>query len=959
MGGNGETMYHAGLAINCLSNIATEDLGRELLPDLLHLLKHPSPYIRKKALLCLYKVFLKYPQGLRLSFDQIKLCLEDSHSSVVSCAVNVITELSDVNPKNYLPLAPAFFKLLTSSANNWMLIKVVKLLGSLVPEEPRLARKLLEPLSNIVKSTHAKSLLYESVYAITLCLQYVNKGKSSSQPSNIEEVVELCVETLRSFVSDPDQNLKYLGLVGFGSLLQSQPNVLHSHSECRTLILKCLSDEDVTIRTRSLGLLKFMATQRNLVDLITQLLGHVEAASGEYKCEVVEEIISLCSSNKYELVLDFAWYVDVLVVLAGVRGLDDCQGEAIAKQWMDVAWRVLPVRSYAVRKSLQVLIRRGGDKEVDSREQHIISEVLPAAAWIVGEYSHLLPEALDNDKKDIDIQYDSSSKGPYHALIQSMTAPTDAAGINPLASPTQAVFVQNAMKVFAAACDRNQQSQDTSGTGLDNLKCTDEELYACADTLIRNLVVYTESVDVEVKERAFTSYQLLISIGLLSEISALNSTASSIALKCREASSMLTYLLIPEPMKPISAKTQKRKLAEGPPSPMSVQDWEKDVNWDVFSFMNEETPWFDKDGNVKGSPEMISFTSQLSNTTIANNKKNGEVVGISADGYGIDQQTQPSAAGGGNEATSFGSGVMDTVNLQSSPQQQRQGDPFYLNSSSAAVPSGRLLDTSASVNVDQAAKESIDTAAAASRFGSIQLDSGGESDDIGVKPQKKKKKKRSQKTATGSTTKHQTTIVESDDDDDDNNVPSRSNKRGSVNKDFQNLALVDLTTPLGEDEVMPRNEHYVVPEKPTTEEQQQPTPKKAKKKKKSKSKVKHTDTQEADVGKQVEGDLLGFDSMAFGSTAGTISCRGANTNTTMGVEATAAPSSNEVNPINNAFDDLLGLEMPPTIAPPSTVEPSSNVVTQAAEAIPEVKAAKSKSSKKQKKDGKHKKKKKG
>ena len=34
VGGNGETMYHAGLAINCLSNITTEDLGRELLPDL-------------------------------------------------------------------------------------------------------------------------------------------------------------------------------------------------------------------------------------------------------------------------------------------------------------------------------------------------------------------------------------------------------------------------------------------------------------------------------------------------------------------------------------------------------------------------------------------------------------------------------------------------------------------------------------------------------------------------------------------------------------------------------------------------------------------------------------------------------------------------------------------------------------------------------------------------------------
>ena len=330
VGGGGEGVYHAGLAINCLSNIATEDLGKELLPDLLHLLKHPSPYVRKKALLCLYKVFLKYPQGLRLSFDQIKLCLEDSHPSVVSCAVNVITELSDKNPKNYLPLAPAFFKLLTSSANNWMLIKVVKLLGSLVPEEPRLARKLLEPLSNIVKSTHAKSLLYEAVFAITLCLQYVKKS-DGSKPSNIPEVVELCVETLRGFVSDPDQNLKYLGLVGFGSLLQSQPKVLHSHSECKGLILQCLSDEDVTIRTRALGLLRFMTTQRNLVDLITQLLGHVEAASGEYKCDLVEEIVRMCSSNKYELVSDFAWYVDVLVTLAGVRGIES-QGEAIAGQ---------------------------------------------------------------------------------------------------------------------------------------------------------------------------------------------------------------------------------------------------------------------------------------------------------------------------------------------------------------------------------------------------------------------------------------------------------------------------------------------------------------------------------------------------------------------------------------------------------------------------------------------------
>ena len=45
----------------------------------------------------------------------------------MSAAVNVICELARKNPKNYLSLAPQLFKLLTDSTNNWMLIKIVKL----------------------------------------------------------------------------------------------------------------------------------------------------------------------------------------------------------------------------------------------------------------------------------------------------------------------------------------------------------------------------------------------------------------------------------------------------------------------------------------------------------------------------------------------------------------------------------------------------------------------------------------------------------------------------------------------------------------------------------------------------------------------------------------------------------------------------------------------------------------
>lgn len=51
-------------------------------------------------------------------------------TGVQSAAVNVVCELARKNPKNYLSLAPVFFKLMTTSTNNWMLIKIIKLVSA-------------------------------------------------------------------------------------------------------------------------------------------------------------------------------------------------------------------------------------------------------------------------------------------------------------------------------------------------------------------------------------------------------------------------------------------------------------------------------------------------------------------------------------------------------------------------------------------------------------------------------------------------------------------------------------------------------------------------------------------------------------------------------------------------------------------------------------------------------------
>ena len=608
VGGGMHGVYEAGLAINCISNIVTEDLAQDLLPELTSLTAHPQPYLRKKAILCLFKVFMKYPQGLRLTFGKLQQALQDPNPSVVSCAVNVITELSDKNPKNYLHLAPAFFELLTGSSNNWMLIKVVKLLGSLVPEEPRLARKLLEPLANIVRNTQAKSLLYEAVYTITLCLPYCRKA-DGSMPANVPDIVELSAKTLGSFVEEADQNLKYLGLVGFASLMLTHPKVL-SASEYRPLILACLSDQDVTIRRRALELLIGMTSRKNLMELVAQLLKHVQLASGSYRNDLVAKIVELCSSEKYSLLSDFGWYIDVLFHIGRMRGIE-IHGDLLRSQITDVALRVLPVRAYAVRRSIITLLERDGNTSNDAqadngRGKNIMPQILPALAWIVGEYSDLIQEAIGSGLGD-ELELDSTSPGCYHALLQVLTCPSNTQSLPP---GVQKAYVQGAMKVFAAATAYPQIS--------------DAELSACLSTIQSNFPIFTQSTDVEVAERSFTALELLRALdigpdfvagsivgkssdflGLQTDVSSNQDAQPSSLSILRDASAILNFLLKPSPMKPVGSKAQRKKRASKVGHSI---DLDAPVDLSLFSELIEQEEAYRE--KAKLGAESVNFTQQ-------------------------------------------------------------------------------------------------------------------------------------------------------------------------------------------------------------------------------------------------------------------------------------------------------------------------------------------------------------
>lgn len=513
--------YEVGLAINVLANIVTTDLARDLLGDVVAMMNSPKSYVRKKSTLVLYKMFLRYPQGLRLTFDKLKERMEEPDVSVVSCAVNVICELANKKPKNYLGLAPQFFRLLTTSSNNWMLIKVVKLLASLVPEEPRLARKLLDPLATVIQNTPAKSLLYECISTVTTALLYTKKS-DGSQPRNVAAIVRLCNDHLRRYIEDPDQNLRYLGLVGLSNLMQSHPYVIAEHQE---LIVECLAVDDITIRMRSLELLAGMVNPENAAQIIRELMRQTLSADGAYRHELIARILHVCSVNKYENIHDFDWYIHVLVQLARVPGISGAAVEAqqtlsasgssvaapkigsyemtrtrshgieVARQLLDIAVRVKSVRSVMVENMIDLLMEKDA---LSGPGASTLSEVFYAAAWITGEYVMEYLEDVDDEDEDDDEDDDRVTEEEKLARIEDLVDEMLQPRTTSLPAHVQTVYIQTLLKFLAATAEKSD----------------DDVVEKLAEIIVERLPAFVQSEHIEVQERAVSLQQILFALGI-------------------------------------------------------------------------------------------------------------------------------------------------------------------------------------------------------------------------------------------------------------------------------------------------------------------------------------------------------------------------------------------------------------------------------------------------------------
>ncbi|KAF9881305.1 hypothetical protein CkaCkLH20_01455 [Colletotrichum karsti] len=428
------------LPIATLPHIITPSLALSTLSDLLPRLSHSNPAIRKKTIVTLYRLALVYPETLRAAWPKIKerLMDKDEDPSVTAAIVNVVCELGWRRPHDFLPLAPRLFELLVDGGNNWMAIKLIKLFATLTPLEPRLVRKLLPPLTELIRTTPAMSLLYE-------CINGIIQGGilgSEDDISGREEIATLCVNKLRGMIMvDGDPNLKYVALLAFNKIVLTHPFLVAQQED---VILECIDSPDITIRIKALDLVQGMVSSDNLVSIVSRLMKQLKSSApkrerpgaplgpdtgpdseeeaevnihsptkeeeepplpDDYRSDVIGRILTMCAQNNYGSLVDFDWYIDVLIQLvrmaptprsveteldsAGASGKStagDVSGR-IGDELRNVAVKVHALRGASVRAADLIIQQLNADAPAG---HSLSSASLKSTTWLVGEYANQL-----------------------------------------------------------------------------------------------------------------------------------------------------------------------------------------------------------------------------------------------------------------------------------------------------------------------------------------------------------------------------------------------------------------------------------------------------------------------------------------------------------------------------------------------------------------------------------------
>ncbi|OSS51441.1 hypothetical protein B5807_03478 [Epicoccum nigrum] len=418
---NHANQYTVGLALCTLGNIASVEMARDLFPEVETIIASANPYIRRKAALCAMRICRKVPDLQEHFLDKAKLLLQDRNHGVLLCGITLVTSLCEADEAEddengvrdtFRPQVPALVKILkglsssgyapehdvTGITDPFVQCKILQLLRVLARGDAQVSEQINDILAQVATNTDSSknvgnSILYEAV--LTILDIEADSG-----------LRVLGVNILGKFLSNRDNNIRYVALNTLNKVVAIEPNAVQRH---RNTILDCLRDPDISIRRRALDLSFTLINESNVRVLIRELLAFLEVADNEFKPVMTSQIgiaADRFAPNK-------RWHVDTMLRVLKLAG--NYVKEQILSSFVRLIATTTDLQTYSVQKLYTSL------------KEDITQEGLTlVGAWSIGEYGDALlrggqyeEEELVQEVKESDIVdlFESILNSSYAGLI--------------------------------------------------------------------------------------------------------------------------------------------------------------------------------------------------------------------------------------------------------------------------------------------------------------------------------------------------------------------------------------------------------------------------------------------------------------------------------------------------------------------------------------------------------------
>ncbi|KAK6523295.1 clathrin associated protein complex large subunit [Orbilia ellipsospora] len=377
---NHSNQYVVGLALCTLGNIASTEMARDLFQEIEGLLSTANPYIRKKAALCAMRIIRKVPDLQEHFIEKTKLLLQDRNHGVLLCGLTLIVDLCVHDPelieqfKTYTPVLVKQLKALTTAGyapehdvtgitDPFLQVKILQLLRVMGKGDSGVSEQINDILAQVATNTDSSknvgnSILYEAV--LTILDIEADSG-----------LRVLGINILGKFLSNKDNNIRYVALNTLIKVVNLEPNAVQRH---RNTILDCLRDPDISIRRRALDLSFTLINESNIRVLVRELLAFLEVANNEFKPAMTTQIC--LAAEKYAP--NKRWHIDTVLRVLKLAG--NFVKEQILSSFIRLIATSAPdLQTYSVQKLYSAL------------RTDITQEALTlAGAWVIGEYGDLL-----------------------------------------------------------------------------------------------------------------------------------------------------------------------------------------------------------------------------------------------------------------------------------------------------------------------------------------------------------------------------------------------------------------------------------------------------------------------------------------------------------------------------------------------------------------------------------------